>query len=264
MASPSKGRKRLKKDQIDGSQKSIRSFFVSCEKVCNTCCCALKQEKILHSSFVTAGKVYDKRSETTVAVRKKQTLLAPFEEEKAPNRFKIKGMNPCKPEVKCAKKAESEDELNETWIENIDYDTLTELTDPDEPEWTDSHPTTDGEAKSDIENTFGLFGVSSSEDEELGNYFDSEMAGYRRRYFSELPDEILENIFCQMPLVDLLVNMSVVCKRWHKVISNVRFLLWKKHYYRYKYCDQSRAEIHEILGREHLHDMITFPVNFSR
>ena len=117
------------------------------------------------------------------------------------------------------------------------------------------------------DNTFGLFGVSSSDDEELGNYLDAEMSGRfnRRRYFDEIPDEILETIFSQLPLIDLLLNLSVVCKRWYNIISSPNFLQWKKKYYRYKcQCEVSVKEIQDILKKDNLTDMTVFAVNLTR
>ncbi|XP_028410868.1 F-box DNA helicase 1-like [Dendronephthya gigantea] len=114
-------------------------------------------------------------------------------------------------------------------------------------------------------NMFGLFGISSSDEEELGLCFDEEMQNYQlKSYFDKLPDEILENIFCQLPLVDLLMNLSLVCKRWHRIISCEKFLLWKKRYYRYKQFFESREEIDKIIIQEQLHVPQVFPTNLCR
>ena len=109
-------------------------------------------------------------------------------------------------------------------------------------------------------NTFGLFGITSSDEDELDACFDQEMDKDRQRdYFAELPDEILEAIFCQLALIDLLTNLSLVCKRWCRIISCDKFLLWKKRYYCYKYNFESRMEIKELFIEEQLHVRKYFP-----
>jgi len=37
--------------------------------------------------------------------------------------------------------------------------------------------------------------------------------------FAQLPVEILENIFCQLPIVDLMLNCALVCRQWYDIIS---------------------------------------------
>ena len=113
-------------------------------------------------------------------------------------------------------------------------------------------------------NMFGLFGVTSS-DEEIDSCFDGEMEYYcQRSYFNEMPDEMLENIFCQLPLIDLLASLSLVCKRWYQIISSEKFLLWKKRYYHYKYSFDSRREIDNLLAEAQLHIPPVFPSQLCR
>ena len=38
-------------------------------------------------------------------------------------------------------------------------------------------------------------------------------------YFSKLPDELLQKVFCQLPILDLCLNCNRVCVRWNEVIS---------------------------------------------
>ena len=80
----------------------------------------------------------------------------------------------------------------------------------------------------------------------------------------ELSDEMLENIFCQLPLVDLLLSLSLVCTRWYRIISNEKFLVWKKRYYRYKYSFDSRKEINDLLAEAQLHIPSIFPSQLCR
>ena len=109
-------------------------------------------------------------------------------------------------------------------------------------------------------NMFGLFGVTSSDEDNIDACFDN----LSQTQFDEIPDEILENIFCQLPLIDLLVSLSLVCKRWHRIISGEKFLLWKKRYYRYKYSFDSRSEIDSLIVQEQLHLPQTFPTQLCR
>ena len=114
-------------------------------------------------------------------------------------------------------------------------------------------------------NMFGLFGITSSDEDEMDSCFDREMECYNRRsYFNEVPDEMLENIFCQLPLVDLLLSLSLVCMRWYRIISNKKFLEWKKRYNRYKYSFDSRKEINDLLAEAQLHIPSIFPSQLCR
>ena len=114
-------------------------------------------------------------------------------------------------------------------------------------------------------NMFGLFGITSSDEEEMDSCFDREMECYNQRsYFNEMPDEMLENVFCQLPLVDLLLSLSLVCTRWYRIISNKKFLVWKKRYYRYKYSFDSRKEINDLLAESQLHIPPIFPSQLCR
>ena len=65
-----------------------------------------------------------------------------------------------------------------------------------------------------ISTNYGLVGgdITESDDEcEDFNYCGTE--------FSQLPVEIMENIFCQLPIVDLMLNCVLVCQQWNNVIS---------------------------------------------
>ena len=64
--------------------------------------------------------------------------------------------------------------------------------------------------------TFGLVGgdVIDSYEEDDSLYFNHSSTD-----FSHLPAEIMENIFCQLPIVDLMLNCTLVCHQWYNVIS---------------------------------------------
>ncbi|XP_065830335.1 F-box DNA helicase 1-like isoform X1 [Oscarella lobularis] len=51
---------------------------------------------------------------------------------------------------------------------------------------------------------------------------------------SPLPPELLENIFCHLPLSDLLLGAQLTCKQWHSVIANEEFMLHKKTYKKFE------------------------------
>eukprot|EP00057_Strongylocentrotus_purpuratus_P014278 XP_011668752.1 PREDICTED: F-box only protein 18 [Strongylocentrotus purpuratus] len=74
--------------------------------------------------------------------------------------------------------------------------------------------------------TFGLLGDDDQ------SFFDDVEDDVD--YFSRLPDEILENILGQLPILDMCLTASSVCKRWHSIISRELFTPWKKRYHQMK------------------------------
>jgi len=52
--------------------------------------------------------------------------------------------------------------------------------------------------------------------------------------FLSLPPEVLEVVFAHLPLFCLLSTCSIVCKQWHSIITQRKFLQWRKLYYKYK------------------------------
>ena len=48
---------------------------------------------------------------------------------------------------------------------------------------------------------------------------DSEDSSQIGTTFSQLPGKIMENIFCRLPIVDLMLNCSLVCPAWREIIS---------------------------------------------
>ncbi|XP_026581127.1 F-box DNA helicase 1-like [Pseudonaja textilis] len=67
---------------------------------------------------------------------------------------------------------------------------------------------------------FGLLGTTSGDDVPRGT-------------LDKLPDEILQEIFVLLPVADLLQNLPQVCRRWKRIVSDVKFIPWKKLYYQY-------------------------------
>ena len=54
---------------------------------------------------------------------------------------------------------------------------------------------------------------------------DVMSAAKRRRIDEEsssspFPPELLENIFCHLPLSDLLLGAQLACKQWHSIVAN--------------------------------------------
>ena len=70
--------------------------------------------------------------------------------------------------------------------------------------------------------TFGLVGggVSDSDDD------DSQDLSQCDSDFAQLPVEIMENIFCQLPIVDLMLNCALVCHQWYDIISRDSVMLF--------------------------------------
>lgn len=56
---------------------------------------------------------------------------------------------------------------------------------------------------------FGLLGTQSGNDVPQGT-------------LEELPDEVLQEIFALVPIVDLLQNLCLVCQRWKRIISDMK------------------------------------------
>ncbi|XP_077196476.1 F-box DNA helicase 1 isoform X2 [Paroedura picta] len=52
-------------------------------------------------------------------------------------------------------------------------------------------------------------------------------------HIDQLPDEVLRSIFASLPAADLYQNLSLVCHRWRRVISDPQFVPWKKLYLQY-------------------------------
>nr|XP_054751501.1 F-box DNA helicase 1-like [Lytechinus pictus] len=79
--------------------------------------------------------------------------------------------------------------------------------------------------------TFGLLG---EEDQSFSDDVEDDVD-----HFNRLPDELLENIFGQLPILDMCLTASSVCKRWNSIISSERFTPWKKRYHQMKKIQNS-------------------------
>ena len=64
---------------------------------------------------------------------------------------------------------------------------------------------------------YGLLGTNSS--------FKTTVEKPLINYFDNLPDELLEIIFAQLPMLDLCLNSNRICCRWNQIISSERVCL---------------------------------------
>ena len=67
--------------------------------------------------------------------------------------------------------------------------------------------------------TFGLVGGDVSDSDDDDDDDDSQDLSQCDSDFAQLPVEIMENIFCQLPIVDLMLNCALVCHQWYDIIS---------------------------------------------
>ena len=67
--------------------------------------------------------------------------------------------------------------------------------------------------------TFGLVGGDVSDSDDDADDDNSQDLSQCNSDFAQLPVEIMENIFCQLPIVDLMLNCALVCHQWYDIIS---------------------------------------------
>ena len=79
-----------------------------------------------------------------------------------------------------------------------------------------SQSTKQAKTKSSSSSTFGLFGGDIIDSDEEA---DSQDFNQCSTDLTHLPVEILENILCQLPIVDLMLNCALVCRQWYNIIS---------------------------------------------
>ncbi|ELU17713.1 hypothetical protein CAPTEDRAFT_217853 [Capitella teleta] len=101
--------------------------------------------------------------------------------------------------------------------------------------------------------TFGLLGdAADAELIDLVAESDEE-----EDYFASVPDEILENILCQLPLQDLCLNANRVCLRWSSIISGAKFIPWKKRYHKYLKDHEVMADVTGLAEENEMTDQMT-------
>ncbi|XP_066030353.1 F-box DNA helicase 1 isoform X2 [Pocillopora verrucosa] len=124
-----------------------------------------------------------------------------------------------------------------------------------------SQSTKQAKTKSSSSSTFGLFGgdIIDSDEED-----DSQDFNQCSTDLTHLPVEIMENILCQLPIVDLMLNCALVCRQWYNIISKDSFIPWKKKYFLLKNKDNSSEDFMiELLERKGLLEVDLFPLNLS-
>ncbi|XP_076469328.1 F-box DNA helicase 1-like isoform X1 [Babylonia areolata] len=85
----------------------------------------------------------------------------------------------------------------------------------------------------------------------FGLLSDSVVDTVEENWFHRMPVEIVENIFCNLPMVELCHNVSRVCVNWNNIVSNPSFLPWKKLYHKLKNGDRgSKAHIRSLIQQE--------------
>ncbi|XP_041348939.1 F-box DNA helicase 1-like [Gigantopelta aegis] len=84
--------------------------------------------------------------------------------------------------------------------------------------------------ESDHSKTFGLLGDAL--DSENHNCPSACSSRTNSTSFEHLPLEVVELIFCQLPVLDLCLNCNRVCTQWNEKISDPKFIPWKKLYHR--------------------------------
>lgn len=100
---------------------------------------------------------------------------------------------------------------------------------------------------------YGLLGSGSYPREEKTNYFE------------HLPFEVLENIFCQLPMLDLCLNSNRVCTDWNRIIANKKFVPWKKLYHKLKAdVGGSRAYMKETMYKHNMDTPGKYLINLIR
>ncbi|XP_026183236.1 F-box DNA helicase 1 [Mastacembelus armatus] len=64
----------------------------------------------------------------------------------------------------------------------------------------------------------------------------------------DLPEEVLREVLCLLPAQDLYRSVSLVCRHWRNIVQDVKFVPFKKKYYRYMMREKETVlEIFSIL-----------------
>jgi len=67
--------------------------------------------------------------------------------------------------------------------------------------------------------------TTQSTNSESGKTFTGDDGGERRKYYLDIPTEILVEIFLRLDATSLLNSVSLVCRKWREIIQNSTF--WK-------------------------------------
>lgn len=78
---------------------------------------------------------------------------------------------------------------------------------------------------------------SSDESQTVSNFTQTEIdinLSNPQKLIVELPNEVLEEIFSSLPIYDLLFFVNRVCRRFNNIISDPKYLFYKKTYFKYR------------------------------
>ncbi|KAK7101829.1 hypothetical protein V1264_020153 [Littorina saxatilis] len=95
----------------------------------------------------------------------------------------------------------------------------------------------------------------SKQEVEVGKTYgllnDSKVTTVKENYFEKLPLDVIENIFCGLPMLDLCLTTNRVCLAWNEIISSDTFIPWKKTYHKLKLGESSAKDtVHKIMAEE--------------
>ncbi|KAK6176078.1 hypothetical protein SNE40_014433 [Patella caerulea] len=117
------------------------------------------------------------------------------------------------------------------------------------------------ESKDVINKAFGL--VESKEILDLPEP-ESKRTCREKNYFEILPIEVTMNIFCRLPILDLCLNCNRVCNQWNDIISDEKFLSWKKQYFKQLKGVSGGFNIKQILTSGNMLTSSQFLLSFIR
>jgi len=75
------------------------------------------------------------------------------------------------------------------------------------------------------------------------------------------PPEVLEMIFSHLPLFNLLCTCSRVCKQWHYIISQDKFLKWRKLYFKFKLNSVIEGKAKELNHPSRIYSSFKSPID---
>ncbi|XP_063068175.1 F-box DNA helicase 1 isoform X2 [Engraulis encrasicolus] len=82
---------------------------------------------------------------------------------------------------------------------------------------------------------------------------------------SDLPVEVLRQVFGKMPADDIYRNVQLVCKAWRDIVADPKFVPWKKLYYRYERKEPAAfKEVQAILAANYMNNEELSLVNMFR
>jgi hypothetical protein len=87
---------------------------------------------------------------------------------------------------------------------------------------------------------YGMFGFSDKTLIELDSDVDFDEDFGKRDYISLLPEEVLTNILCRLPFIDLSLNLNRVCLSWRDIINSSEVSAF--HFYGFKHAEHMAVQ----------------------